>query len=886
LNIRPHAAAVALLPLLSLLAPAPTPAAGEPEPAVPSLRLPEVARPTNMIVELTLRPELETFSGRVTIDLELLRPASHLWLNGRGLEVDEATLTHASRSTPARVTVGGEEFLGFDFGRELPAGPAKLEIRYRGRLDAVETEGLFRQKDDERWYVFSQFESTFARRAFPCFDEPSYRTPWTVILRVAADQMALSNMPPVSERSEPDGMKVVTFAPTPSISSYLVAVGVGPFSTVDAGVWGRAKTPVRIVQPKGSEGKAGWAAEVTGPILVELEEYFGIPHPFPKLDNLAIPETVGFGAMENPGLITYNDRIMLADPARDTLKRRQSYAEIAAHENAHQWFGNLVTMKWWDDIWLNEGFATWMAQKIVADWKPEWNLDEEVAARRAQAMGADSLASSQPVRRPIENDGDIVSAFDGISYEKGGALLSMFEAWMGSEKFRDGIRGYLKKHAWGNATSDDFLAALAVEGGPEVQRAFASFLDQPGVPVVEASLTCTAGRGRLNLAQRRYVPLGSTVPTASLWPVPVQTIYGAGDRVASRRTMLSEANGGLDLDFCPDWIQTNDGGVGYYISRLSPPLFHAMADRAASLPVKEQIAFVDDVSFLFASGDLEPQAALGVVSRFADSPNRSITDSALDLALTVEEHFFDEKLRGNYERFLRATFGARARQLGFAPRPGESQDDTLLRADVLRAAADAGADPELRAEARRLADAWLVDPAAISPEMVATVLRIAARDGDAAFFDRLVEAAAATTDRRVRRDILGALGRFRDPAAVEKAIALLLSGKFDIREATFSILWPLSGDRHTRDRVFDWVKSSYDGLATALPEQYAAGLVWAGAGYCDEAKKAEIRAFFEPRYRQVTGGPNNLEKVEDIVGICIGRKAKQGRGVEAFLKAY
>jgi alanyl aminopeptidase len=406
------------------------------------------------------------------------------------------------------------------------------------------------------------------------------------------------------------------------------------------------------------------------------------------------------------------------------------------------------------------------------------------------------------------------------------------------------------------------------------------------VPVVKADLSCAGGKATVKLAQRRYVPLGSDVSTASRWPVPVQMLYGQGDRVGSRRTLLEDATSTATLDFCPDWLQLNDGGVGYYVSQLPPALFDSMASRAGQLPVKEQIAFLDDTRGLFAAGEISPEAALGVVSRFAASPNRMIVDSALELALSVEENFFAEPMRGNYERFLRATFGARARSLGFAPKPGESVDDTLLRPDMLATVADHGADPELRAEARRLADGWLDGKATVSPDMLGTVLRLAARDGDAAFFDRLVDAASKATDRRVRRDVLNSLGRFRDPAAVDKAIALLSAGKFDVRETTFSILWPLSGDRVTRDRVFQWVKGAYDQLAAAVPEQYAAALVYTGVGYCDEAKLKEIRDFFGPRYEKVTSGPNNLAKVEDIVGICIGRQAKQGKGVEAFLSSY
>jgi alanyl aminopeptidase len=860
--------------------------AADPQP--PQLRLPGVARPVAMTVDLTILPEQETFDGKVGIDLELTQAASFLWLNAHELEIQSAVLSVAGKESPLRVVAGGEDFAGFDFGRELPAGKAHLAIAYRGKLDPVETEGLFRQKDGDDWYVFSQFESTFARRAFPCFDEPSYRTPWKLTLHVREDHVAVTNSPAVAERKEANGMKAVEFAPTPPISSYLVALGVGPFTVVDAGTWGRAKTPVRMIVAKGKQAQTGYAAEVTGPILAALEEYFEIPYAFAKLDNLAIPQTVGFGAMENPGLITYMDRWLLSDPAHPVLERQRTYASTAAHENAHLWFGDLVTMQWWDDIWLNEGFATWMAGKIIAQWKPEWGGDDENVGRRSEAMGADSLASSQPVRRPIHNNGDIASAFDGISYQKGGALLSMFETWMGPERFRKGVQRYLKAHAWGNATSDDFLAALAAEGAPEVSKSFATFLDQPGVPVVSIDLTCAGGKGKLALSQRRYVPLGSPVSKQQIWQVPLTVRYGtagASARSEIAKVMLDSATKSAELAFCPDWVQANHGGFGYYVSEYSAALLERLAAISSTLPVAEQIALLGDTGFLFSSGELSPAAALGVLPRFADSSSRLVVDSALDLAYSVEDNLVTDAVRPNYERYIAKLLGARAQRLGFAKRAGESMDDTLLRPRVQRGMGIVAADPATRQEARRLTEAWLHDSSAVDTEMLGTVLSIAAASGDVALFDALEAAAEKEQDRRVRRQILEALGRFRDPAAVEKGLGLVLSGKFDIREAG-GVAWTLSGDRATRQMVFDWVKRSWDPLSAALPEQYTAGLVWATTGFCDAAHRDEISAFFGPRLAKVSGGPNNLEKVLDIVGICIGRRAQQEAGVTAFLQAY
>ncbi len=854
-------------------------------PQPPELRLPEVAKPLRMKVDLTILPDRERFDGKVEIELELKAATRLLWLNASQLEFAAASLEAGGEPQPVTVVAGGTDFAGFDFGRDVAPGRATLRIAYRGQLDPIETDGLFRQQDNGNWYAFSQFESTYARRAFPCFDEPSYRVPWQLTLHVRSEHFAVSNTPAVAERPEGEGMKAVEFATTPPISSYLVAFAVGPFSVVDAGSWGRARTPVRIIVPRGHEAKAAYAAQTMGPILVALEDYFDIPYPFGKLDSLAIPQTVSFGAMENPGLVTYVDRLLLIDPQQGGLQHERSYASTAAHENAHQWFGDLVTMVWWDDIWLNEGFATWAGGKALIRWKPEWQTESETAERRVEAMGADSLASAKPVRRPIRNSGDIVAAFDGISYQKGGALLSMFEAWMGPERFRKGIQRYLRKHAWSNATSDDFLAALAAEEAPEVASSFASFLDQPGVPVVSVASDCGSAGARVTLAQRRYVPLGSAVDRAQTWRVPVRLRYGAGDRVGEARVLLQGGSVTSALEFCPEWIEGNAGGLGYFITEYRPPLLDRLAARGSALGVPEQVALLEDANFLFASGDLPAAGALGLLERFAASDNRLVAEAAIEIAESIDEHLVAADRRANYHRFIDRLFGSRAKGLGLVPRAGESLDDSLLRPKIFGLVADVGENPELRREARRLADAWLADPLAIHPDMLGTVLRVAARDGDAAFFDQLVAAGDKLEDRRARQQLFRALGAFRDPAAVRKGLDLVLSGRFDVREASM-VMYFLSGDREARQTVFDWVESSYDQLAKALPEQYTVGLVFTGVGFCDAEHRREVEAFFAPRVAELTAGPNMLTRALDVVDICIARRTAQEGSVSSFLAAY
>src|SRR6185369_10276283 len=465
--------------------------------APPALRLPGTVRPLHYAAELTVKPAESTFSGTIDIEVEVLRETSVVWLNARFLTIDSARIDGRS----AQVVAGGDDFVGLRPDAPLAAGKARLRIEYRGELSDRDTAGAFRQHEAGEWYVYTQGEPIYARRVFPCFDEPGYKVPWQLSLVVAAGHLAVSNTPALAEESLPDGMKRVRFAPTRPLPSYLVAFGVGPFDIVDAGSAGRNATPVRIVVPKGMSATARYAAEVTPRLLAMTEEYTGIPYPYGKLDHLAILQRGQFGAMENPGLITFALPLMLARPQDETPRFRQNYSHIAAHEIAHMWFGDLVTHAWWDDIWLNESFATWLSDKIIERFQPSWNIRAKSVHDRNYAMKSDGQLSARRIRQPIESNNDILNAFDPITYAKGGAVLGMFEQWLGEERFRVALQRYLAKYADSNATAADFLAGLnAAE--PGAGDAFAGFLDQAGLPLLSIELACANEIGRASCRER------------------------------------------------------------------------------------------------------------------------------------------------------------------------------------------------------------------------------------------------------------------------------------------------------------------------------------------------------------------------------------------------
>jgi alanyl aminopeptidase len=870
-----------------LLLPAGVSAAGGPEP--PRLRLPATAEPVGYTVDLMIDPSKETFRGSVDIEIRLKEKTDLLWLNATDLAIRKASATAGGASVGVRVIPGGNDFVGFAFGRAVGPGTMRLHAEYAGKLDETSTQGLFRQKDGDDWYAFSQLEATDARRAFPCFDEPSYKVPFTLTLRIPKGTSAVSNTPVASQTVGRDGMRVVRFRRTEPLPAYLVALGVGPFEYVDAGRAGAKKTPIRIVTPRGKASQARYASQTTGPLLERLEAYFGIPFPYAKLDQVAIPQTVTFGAMENAGLITWSERILLAPPAEETIGFQRQQASINAHEMAHQWFGDLVTLAWWDDVWLNESFATWMSDRTLIEWKPEWHEDVKRVGDRSRAMDEDSLVSARKIRQEILSADDIVNAFDAISYQKGGAVLAMFESWIGKDMFRAGVRRYLAEHRFGSATSRDFLRALEAESHPGVAAAFSTFLEQPGTPLLEVGLDCREAAGKLSLSQKRFLPVGTTGSTAQVWHIPVCTRSASDGKVGRACALLTQPSGSIPAPSggCPAWVLADDGELGYYraIYRgdLLPKLL-AAADR--ELTLAERVGLIHDVDALAVGGALPMAQALALVPRFAGDPSRAIVEATIVIAEdTRERHLLSEDLRGPYARFVSKVYGARASELGFAAKAGEDDDTRLLRVNLVPFVAREGEEPELRAEARRLALAWLDDRSALDADMVGSVLGVAARHGDRALFERFRDAARTAPSRRDRGRLYGALGGLGDPAVVREALALVLEPSLDARETDAILYAALKNDAGARP-LWEFVKENYDAILARMPREATEVMPFFGGGVCEAAQPKDVEAFFAARIQKLPGGPRNLAQTLESIDLCVAARAAQESSVRDFLAKY
>jgi alanyl aminopeptidase len=854
----------------------------------PQLKLPETVRPVHYAVDLTIVPGKTTFTGTADIEIDIREPQSLIWINATELNIHQVTLSTGGRTLTASVTPGDSNSVGLSF-RSPVSGRGVLHLAWDGRISSKSSAGVFELTSAGQHYVYTQFEPTDARRAFPCFDQPSFKVPWLVTLHVPKEDKAFANYPESSQSDEADGMKVVHFAETAPLSSYLVAFAVGPFDVVDAGKVG--KCPVRIITPMGRGGEAKYAAESVPQLLALLERYFGRPFPFAKLDSVVMP--ISNFAMENAGLITYGQSMLLAKPENDTLHRQRLCALVTAHEMAHQWFGDLVTTAWWNDIWLNEGFANWMDDKIVNEWKPEWNVDAEAVEERMRAMGLDSQLSARKIREPIDSENDIANAFDDITYDKGEAVLRMFESWIGPDTFRKGVQLYLNAHAYRAATTPEFEAAISEAAGKNIAPAFDSFLDQAGVPAVTATLHCGSGAATLSLSQKRSLPIGSQARGPQTWRLPICVAYQSGGTVQHQCDVISDRQAEITLQSasaCPAWVLANDREAGYYRVNYQGDLLKNLLAAAPGFGAAEQTGIVGDIAAEVTTGDVAPRAALATVSQFRDNPHPQVIANDLKIAEYTVGPLVSDDLRPKGREFIRDNFAARAEALGWSAKPDDDDDTRLLRNELVTAVATNGEDRKLIDQAEKLANGWLTDRKGVDPDMLSDVLQVAARFGNRELFDRLHAAAREEKDPRVRSELIRALASFHDPEIEKSALQILLTGEFDIRQSLYPILREPLHYPGTRDLPFRFIREHLDQLMPRLPrevgEDFAAALPSVAAGFCDARERDEAKAFFADKVDSYSGGPRNLAHVLETVNTCIAERHVLGPEIDEFLRSY
>jgi alanyl aminopeptidase len=880
-------------------APAPPTAAGEPH---PGLRLPGDVHPTAEALELTIDPERESLTGKVDIDVELTRPRQSVWLHGRGLHVTSASLTpDGAAAIAATWTDEDDRGLGrLALPRIAPAGRARLHVEYEAPFTAG-TQGLFRPKQAGVAYAFTQFEAIDARRAFPCFDEPGFKIPFTVTLEIPQGDEAVTNTPEVQRTPVDGGLVRLRFAQTRPLPTYLVAFAVGPLDVVKApdvppnAVRSRPLT-LRGVATKGRGPELAYALAHVGEILSALEGYFGIEYPYEKMDVLAVPDMGG--AMENAGAVTFEEDLLMLDPKTAPIRQRLGFAEVVAHEFAHQWFGDLVTMAWWDDTWLNESFAEWMGVKIADLWDPTLHTDLQLASGMQQAIGSDSLVNARQIHQPIASSDDIENSFDDATYEKGGSVIAMFERWLGPDVFQRGVRQHLSQHRFGNATVDDFLGALSTAAGRDVATPYRTFLDQPGVPYIEATLQCSGGPPRLHMKQSRFLPLGSTGDAGKVWQVPVCARYASdGGATKEACTLLTAAEGDLPLSGsqCPSWVFPNARGLGYYrFSLASADLANVRARAIASLDTRERMALGNSLRAAFSRGTTPYGEVLQVAATLAADPDRHVAEEPADLVDMAYDWLHADAVRPRIEAFARKLMSPQLAKLGWTRRHGEPDTTMDLRQHVLGFLADVGQHPGVRAEARRRAIAYIgfgkdgaIHREAVDENLASTALSIAGEDADAPLLDALVVSFVKAQDDELRGTLLGSLSRVRDPALAARVLGLVLDERVKYTEMLVP-LWGQFTAPGTREAAWTWLKDHWDAVASRASAAMFSGvqLLSMPAAFCDEAHAQDVAAFLSDRATKIDGGPRVLAKTLEEIHLCTAKRSASEADARRFFSSH
>jgi puromycin-sensitive aminopeptidase len=740
-----------------------------------AFRLPETTRPVRHEATIALDLAGRSFAGELKLTLALAAPTVELILHAVELTVTRAALGAGSADAAVKAVVVRPESETIALVLSRPVGPGEVivELAWTGRF----CEGLRGLYLAGAGIAATQFEAADARRVFPCLDEPGFKAPWRLTVELPAGATLLSNGAVEAEETRGPARRV-TLRETPPLPTYLVAWVAGPLagcaSEVVRGV------PVRTWSVPEKLGLTAFGQEAAVATLPLLEDYFGVPYAFGKLDQVALPEFEA-GAMENAGLVTFREVALLLDPATASLGQLKRVAEVVTHELAHQWFGNLVTMKWWDDLWLNEAFATWMAYKIVDGWRPGWRMWLDFEKGKAAALALDALASTHPVRSEVRTVAEATEAFDLITYEKGGAVLRMIEGWLGEVPFRDGIRLYMRRHAMGNAVADDLWGALAEASSLPVVELANAWIRQAGHPLVRVE---RVGR-TLRLRQRRFVsdPGAGGDGDATRWPVPLVVRWCDAAGVHEARALLRLDARELELDGHGEiaWVNANAGSTGFYRVAYDTASLGALAANLQSLSPAERIGLLSDEWALVKAGEREIGALADLLLAFATEKDHAVLEEVVGRFALLEHRLVEDADR------------QRLRDL----------------AAQVRAVGAIGRDPEAVAEATARLDRFLAgDRGALEANLHDAAVVIAARGGDAARFDRFMALAETEPEPTFKRRYLFALAAFEDPSLVGRAIDLAFSDRLPLQESA-GFAGALLGNPVARDPFWERLRRDW-----------------------------------------------------------------------------
>jgi puromycin-sensitive aminopeptidase len=818
-------------------------------------RLPRTAVPSRY--DIRLEPDFTTltFRGQETVALEVTEPISEIVLNAIELAIDSASFEN-DRGETIRATATMEESTErcrLALGSPAARGRWRLRLTFRGTLND-KLRGFYRSvyKDPSgvsRTMAATQFEATDARRAFPCWDEPSFKGVFAVTLAIDPTLTAVSNTAIVSETSD-NGRKVVRFADSIVMSTYLVAFVVGELEATDAVPVGR--TPLKVWCVPGKKRLARFGQDIGAASLAFFEDYYGLPYPGDKLDLLAIPDFAA-GAMENLGAITFRETALLVDETAASHAELERVADVVAHENAHMWFGDLVTMTWWNGIWLNEAFATFMEMLAVDAWKPEWQRWTTFGVSRAAALSLDGLHSTRPIEFPVTSPRDADAMFDVLTYEKGASVLRMLEQYLGAVVFREGVRGYLMAHRFANADTGDLWAALGRASQQPIPAVMDGWIFRPGYPVVTVSRDPA---GHLVLSQQRFNYLREPLPPGTAeseqpWQVPIQLRLYAGGRQSEERVLLAGREARLRVGAGAERVVANAGGHGFYRVRYAPDLLDALLQRVEALAPIERFNLVNDAWALAVAGLMPLAAYLDLTARFRDERDRNVWSVLLGSFNTLNR-ILEPADRRRFEAFVRDRAAAAFEALGWTPRTGEDELTRQLRGDLVRALGVLGNDAGVQARAVEVYRAHLADSGTVDPNVLPAVIAVLAHTGDAGRYEDFLRRFRSASTPQEEQRYLYALAGFREPELIRQTLERAVNGEIRTQDAPFvvrSMLVSVDG----RELAWDFVKQHWDTMDRLYPKHGMRRLAEGVTGLATPALEADVTRFFAEKKPQFGG---------------------------------
>ncbi|HEY6252827.1 MAG TPA: M1 family metallopeptidase [Candidatus Angelobacter sp.] len=861
-------------------------------------RLPKDVVPLDY--NLTFTPDLATatFVGSETIQVNVQRSTTSITLNSAEIQFQKATVTQGGLPQEARVSLDAhKEQAMLTPSTPLALGPASIQIQFSGILND-KLRGFYLAQTKARRYATTQFESTDARRAFPSFDEPAMKATFEITLVVDKGDTAISNGQIVSDTPGPgEGKHTLKFSPTPKMSTYLVAMAVGDFQCVEGEAEG---TPIRVCGTPDKKPLGEVSLRYAEEILKYYNQYYGIKYPYGKLDVIGVPDFEA-GAMENTAAIFYRESLLFIDDKNSGVEAHAAVFLVLAHEMAHQWFGDLVTMKWWDNIWLNEGFANWMEKKPMQDLHPEWNAVLEAVKDTNQALQVDSLRSTHPIRARAETPDEINELFDSISYDKGAAVMRMIESYVSPEVFRRGVNSYLRKFQYSNATAEDFWTTMAQASGRPVDRIMPTFVNQPGEPLVRVSAECvtpaaqkstiTRSKKRrvrkpvqphpkteITLSQQRFLSDGSADSSNQLWLIPVCI---KTDDSKPFCQLVGEKQQVVPVVGCSNWEFTNVNAVGYYRTEYDPGIFKKLTDATMTgLTTAERMSLVNDQWALVKAGKEKIGSLLDLVNTLSTDQERAVVDSYSQVLGDINDYLVTDSDRDAFHAWLRATFRPMLAKIGWSPAPGESEDTHSLRAVLVEILGKGARDPDTIKEATRLARQYLQAPNSVDPTLAGSILEVAASAGDSALLDEYLNSMRHLTAPEQYYNVGQALAEFRGAPQVERVLQLAVSPESRNQDAPHLISGVL-GNPVNQVPAWQWIKSHWPEVEKKITMSSGGEIIFASSSFCDAEHRDDVQHFFTEH--KVPSAERVLKQTVERINSCIRYRDHQQGDLATWL---